>query len=222
MSLSALTELIQSTYCERPTFSPIDEPLNLISNLAFAIAAVLAARQIKLFPGISVAARLLPWSLATVAVGSAVYHAHRTAVTLLGDVLPLAVFIAASFFLVLRKILAGTSAAILVGTAFVIFQAILLISVPSDFLNGSVPHAANLLFLLPLPVLIARRYNSLAWALLPVAVLYLFAIIFRTVDLAICPWLPVGTHFLWHMAASAAGFFVVRLVGLVEVAERVC
>lgn len=32
------------------------------------------------------------------------------------------------------------------------------------------------------------------------------ALLFRTYDLAACPYIPFGTHFLWHCFLSAAGF----------------
>ena len=32
------------------------------------------------------------------------------------------------------------------------------------------------------------------------------ALLFRTYDLAACPYIPFGTHFLWHSFLSAAGF----------------
>ena len=220
MSLWTLLEILQTTYCERSGFGPFDEPLNVISNLAFAIAAVLAARPMRAFPGISPAARLLPWSLATVALGSTIYHTYRSAVTFVVDLLFLSAFIVLSIYLVLRKLLVSTSDAALLSTAFVGLQIALLILVPNDFLNGSTPHVATLLFLLQIKALTAHRYSSIEWYVVPLVIFYALAVVFRTIDMTICPWLPAGSHFLWHISASAAGFFVVRFVTLIEVATR--
>jgi hypothetical protein len=30
------------------------------------------------------------------------------------------------------------------------------------------------------------------------------ALFFRTIDNAVCPWWPPGTHFLWHLRTAAA------------------
>jgi hypothetical protein len=57
--------------------------------------------------------------------------------------------------------------------------------------------------------LIARTYGySKRAALYSTAALSLalIALVFRTVDLAACPYIPFGTHFLWHCFLSAGGF----------------
>lgn len=217
MSILALIVQSQTTYCERSGPGPFDEPINVISSLAFAIAAVLAAGRMQGLPGLSRGARLLPWSLAMVSIGSTLYHTYRSPLTFLGDVIPLVVFIAGSIYLVLRKVLDGTAEIVLVSTGFVGFQIILLNLVPSDFLNGSTPHLINLLFISPIMALTIQRYDSLVLNVVAIGVFYALAFVFRTVDLSMCPWLPLGTHFLWHIAGAAAGFFVIRLVFVIEV-----
>ena len=41
------------------------------------------------------------------------------------------------------------------------------------------------------------------------------ALVFRTVDLSICPYVPFGTHWLWHSILSCGGFFGIR--ALIEI-----
>jgi hypothetical protein len=197
---------------------PFDEPLNAISNLAFAIAAVLAAMRIRAFPGASSGAKRLSWTLGAVAVGSTLYHTFRSPVTFVVDLLPLIAFILGALFLVLRRFMAKPSEAIVVGTVFIGLQIIVLILVPNDFLNGSTPHMLTFGFVLLLLVPIVQRYDSLVWQVVPIATLYALGFVFRTVDMALCPWLPTGTHFLWHIAGAAAGYSVVRFVSMLEVA----
>jgi hypothetical protein len=219
LNLWSLIRLVQTPYCERLGPGPFAEPLNALSNLAFVIVAVLAAGRMREFANLSLATRLLPWSLGVVAVGSALYHTYRGPGTYILDVVPLTAFIAGSVILVLRKVLGGTSKAIGVGAAFVLLQLLLLIFIPRHFLNGSAPYLVAILFIPLIMAWIASRYGSLAWNIIPVAVLFALAFVFRTVDGIVCPWLPVGTHFLWHITAAAAAYYVIRLVVLIEVAH---
>jgi hypothetical protein len=220
LNLWAWIKLVQTPYCERLGSGPFAEPLNAISNLAFIIAAVLAARRMREFAYLSLEARLLPWLLGVVAVGSTLYHTYRSPGTYILDVVPLTAFIAGSIFLVLRKVLGGTSKALGVGAVFVLLQLLILIFVPMHFLNGSAPYLVAILFIPLIMAWIARRYGSLAGNIIPVAVLFALAFVFRTVDGIVCPWLPVGTHFFWHITAAAAAFYVIRLVASIEVAHQ--
>jgi hypothetical protein len=221
VNLLTLLELLQTLYCERVGHGPFDEPLNAISNLAFAIAAVLAAMRIRAFPGASSGAKQLPWTLGAVAVGSTLYHTFRSPVTFVVDLLPLIAFILGAIFLVLRRIMTRSSEVIGVGTAFIGLQIVVLFVVPNDYLNGSTPHVLTFGFILLLMVPITRRYGSLVLQVVPIATLYALGIVFRTVDMALCPWLPTGTHFLWHIAGAAAGYSIVRFVSMIEVAVQV-
>jgi hypothetical protein len=158
--------------------------------------------------------------LGAVAVGSTLYHTFRSPVTFVVDLLPLITFILGAIFLVLRRFLAKPSEVILVSTAFIGLQIVVLIFVPNDFLNDSTPHVLTFGLILLLMVPIARRYGSLVWQVVPIATLYALGIVFRTVDMALCPWLPIGTHFLWHIAGAATGYCVVRFVSMNEVAAQ--
>jgi hypothetical protein len=62
----------------------------------------------------------------------------------------------------------------------------------------------------PVPVLIAgyaavmwRRAPETARRLLIGSVILGLSLVFRTVDEAVCPVFPVGTHFVWHLLNAA-------------------
>jgi hypothetical protein len=42
----------------------------------------------------------------------------------------------------------------------------------------------------------------------------LTGLFFRSVDLAVCSYVPFGTHFLWHALLSGAGF--IGVVGMLK------
>jgi hypothetical protein len=219
VGIQDIFEILQTTYCERAGPGAFDEPLNAITNLAFVIAAALAGSRIKAYPTVSPWTRLLPWSLVAVAIASTVYHTLRSPITFAFDLLSLIVFILGAIFLVLRRAVVNTLQAAVIGILFLGFQIVLLILLPNDVLNGSISHLVTFLFVLLLMRLIANRYGSIISEGMPVAALYAVAIVFRTIDLTICPRLPIGTHFLWHLTGAVAGFFAIRFVLMLEMAS---
>jgi hypothetical protein len=46
----------------------------------------------------------------------------------------------------------------------------------------------------------------------------LIALTFRSIDLAVCSYIPFGTHFLWHSFLSGAGF--IGILGMLKMKER--
>jgi hypothetical protein len=74
---------------------------------------------------------------------------------------------------------------------------------------------------MPVPILIAgyamllwRRAPETARGLLLGAGMLATSIFFRTIDEAVCPAFPLGTHFLWHLLNGAMlGWMILVLVG---------
>ena len=220
MSLQTLFDLFQTTYCERSGPDPFAEPLNALSNLAFVIAAILAARHIQRFPNSTLRVRLLPWSLAWVAIGSALYHTYRSPLSFILDIVFLSAFILGALYLSLHLVLSYPFAAF-VGTAtFLGLQISLLLLVFSDFLNNSAPYLITLGFSFPVMVVSALRYPVLWKQVVLTAFFYSSAIFFRSIDRFLCPWLPFGTHFLWHLASATASYYVVHFIASLEDVRR--
>ena len=92
-------------YCERVTVGPWNEPLNAGSNLAFLLAAaIILIRQQR--AGWSDRTLVLLAMLAgTLGAGSILFHTFANGWSLLADMLPIAVFIYAFFFVALRRFL---------------------------------------------------------------------------------------------------------------------
>ena len=76
-------------YCERTAVGLFNEPLGLISNVAFLIAAFYLSRQSRQ----SIASYLLIAWLSVIGIGSGLFHAFATTATLLMDVVPIQGFI---------------------------------------------------------------------------------------------------------------------------------
>jgi hypothetical protein len=149
-------------------------------------------------------------------MASALYHTYRSPASFFVDLLLLAVFMALSTFLALHRVMARQSLAWVLGVGLLLMQLLALLLLPNDAMNGSAPHLVTLVFVGLLGVAAVRRDRALARQVVPLFALYAAAVTFRTVDMTLCPWVPIGTHFLWHIAGATAGYFVIRLVYAVD------
>ncbi|KQP55036.1 ceramidase domain-containing protein [Methylobacterium sp. Leaf108] len=215
-------------YCERGDASFWAEPLNAVSNGAFLLAAVALLRRERRAAAADPAALALAGLIAVVGLGSFLFHTVAVRWSLFADVVPIALFIYAYFLLAMRRFLGlGSAAAILVTLSFAGFNiglepALDAIAGPSLGLrtNGSLSYLPAVLALVGVAAALrltkgqeasARRSS---WALIGLAALFALSLTLRTVDTALCPSLPMGTHFLWHLLNAGV------LYGLVATASR--
>ena len=148
MNLLHVLAVLQTPYCERAGTGIFAEPLNAVSNLAFLITAVLAAGLIRRQGGMSRLTRALPWSIAEVALASALYHTLRGPLTFALDALSLLLFVVLALLIVLREIRLQTAAVGLITLVFIGLEAAALFLLPQQFLNGSTTYLLMLFLLL--------------------------------------------------------------------------
>ena len=196
-------------YCERITPLFWAEPTNALSNLAFLVAAF-AAFQLWQREGKGDRPILaLIVVVAAVGLGSFAFHTLATRGAMLLDVTPIGIFIYGYFLLALRRFLLLSWPAALVNlTAFIVVSVGLATLVPREVLNGSVGYFPALAALIVLGSML--RAHAAGRAMLIAAGLFVVSLIFRIVDLDICPRWPLGTHFLWHLFNAAVLYVVLR------------
>lgn len=193
------------TYCERAGAAGWwAEPLNGLSNLGFVFAAVLAARALA-GARLSRVADLwaLVFVLAAIGIGSALWHFAPTGHTVLMDLIPIAIFINLYLIIALRRLLALPWLA--VGGAWAMYFVAGLaarLTLPKELFNGSVLYAPTLLALAALSFAAYRRDPALGNQFGSALAVWMFSLLLRSVDLAVCAVFPVGTHFLWHLLNS--------------------
>lgn len=221
-------------YCERNDPGFWAEPVNALSNGAFLLAAALAIRQAGRGRRRDGPALLLGALVALVGLGSFLFHTLAVRWSLLADVIPIALFIHAYFLLTMRRFFGlGLGPALLAATAFAAFALGLepaldaVTGRSTDALsNGSIGYAPAILALLGVAAgLLAPQMTPQACALDParreagrallgVAALFGLSLLARTLDQAVCPVWPLGTHALWHLLNA------VVLYGLIHAAIR--
>jgi hypothetical protein len=197
------------SYCERVGMGVFAEPLNAVSNVSFLLAAwaawVLATRTGALSAGV----RVLIALGASVGIGSILWHTYPNMLTLILDSVPILIFIMWFIWLYARNVIgmrplfAGASAAaFLLATFF---------ALPfSGVLHGAFVYTPGLIVTLVLGVFHARDRSAARLSLLAGAGVYLAALFFRTIDNEVCPVLPIGTHFIWHLLIGLVTYLAMR------------
>ena len=185
-----------SAYCERLAPGLLGEPLNTLTNLAFLWAAFHGWRQASKHHD----QRLLAALLGSIGIGSTLFHAFATPLTQLFDVMPIALFQLCYLGSYLRRVARCTPAAC-AACLLLYVVALAAASQWSAPLNGSLaysPAAAALLLL----GIVHWRMQARA-DVLGAALVFLLSLAARSVDLALCPHWPLGTHFIWHLLNAA-------------------
>lgn len=188
-----LTQQIDG-YCERLDPSYWAEPVNAVTNAAFLLAALIMWVRTRGLP----MGRLLCLILAAIGVGSYLFHTHATVWASIADVTPIVLFILAYIYAANRDFWGWRIWIAALGTAlFLPYAAAMTMAFAAlPFFDISAPYwpVALLIlvyaWLLPDPAL--SRGLALGGGLL------ILSLTARSLDLMLCPTLPLGTHWLWH------------------------
>ena len=196
-------------YCERVGMGVFAEPLNAVSNISFLLAAWAAWVLAKRTGALSSGVRVLIALGATVGIGSILWHTYPNMLTLILDIVPILIFICWFIWLYtrnvirMRTVLAGVSVAAFLVATFLVFPL-------SGVLHGALVYSPGLIVTLVLGLFHAREQTVARFTLLAAAGVYLAALFFRTIDNEVCPVLPIGTHFLWHLLIGLVTYLAMR------------
>ena len=199
-------------YCERLGPGLWAEPWNLVTNLAFVLAGGVMWARCRGMP----AGRMLAVMLATIGVGSGLYHSFANPLTMMMDVVPIQVFILTYLFLAFRDFLAlPWWGAGLLTAGFLPYAAL---TVPLwarlDWLGSSAGYMPVPVVMLVFVALLWRRAPGTARGMAGAVAILGLSLTFRTLDFHLCEALPGGTHYLWHLTNA------VLLGWLIEVWRR--
>jgi hypothetical protein len=199
-------------YCDtQHLWLGMHEPVNTITNAAILIAAYFAYRHIKR-SGLRLSGDLglLLFLLVWVGIGSALWHGLRTFWALQLDWIPGVLFLLVLTVLWIRQ-LYGWAAGI-VGMVVMVVVTMVGVRLFGDQLAAITP---NLRFapMYATVAVVGLFMVAGAWskfgrdtALVGIAALAfgIAAAVARSIDLVVCPVIPFGTHFLWHLGLSTA------------------
>jgi hypothetical protein len=200
-------------YCERSADQFWAEPLNALTSLAFVLVAAAIAWRLR-------GSARQHWDVVVLAVlaalvgsGSFLWHTLATAWTEWADVIPIGLFISVFLLSFLLRIARWRWPGVIL--ALVLFQLLTFAvqaGLPADFLNGSVFYLPAWVVLLLMGWYCSAtrcRQTRYVTAMLGIFSLSLVA---RSVDAAVCPAFPLGTHFLWHLLNGLVLYLAMRLL----------
>ena len=153
-----------------------------------------------------------------VGVGSFIFHTVATRWAALCDTVPIAVFIYGYLFFALRRYFGlslAASIALLVGFAVLTFAEATL--VPPATLNGSHAYLPALAATFIIGWLAPAPAGRL---ILAGALTFTVSVVFRTIDNAVCPAFPLGTHFIWHCLNAVMLYLLLRAALVAEPQRR--
>ncbi|MYZ47466.1 ceramidase [Propylenella binzhouense] len=200
-------------YCERLGPGFWAEPFGATSNLAFIGAASLAGFLYRRERSSDPAVAALIALVFVIGIGSFLFHTFANGWSVLADTIPIAVFIYGYLALALRRFVGISWPAALLG--LVVFAALsfaLEIGL-RPFLGGSAGYVPALFAMLGIGLLLFARGRPVGGTILAAGAIFLVSLGFRIADLPLCPALPIGTHFLWHILnATTLGLLLVAAI----------
>ena len=191
-------------YCERLTQALWAEPLNALSNLAFLFAAYLLCRRHG--------GDVWLWALlvALVGLGSLAFHLFAAVWAHWLDLLFIEIFIYSFIAAYLRRAFRFNWLKIGIALAlYLAFEWIVTNAFAPGAWNGSYRYLPALILLAAMTLAAPRIVPAMFGSLLMAVAIFIPAIVLRTVDIALCPQWPWGTHFIWHMLNAAVLYWAV-------------
>ncbi len=190
-------------YCERLSSAFWAEPVNALSNIAFVIAAGLLLwrlirARVPLRNLLDIV--VLIGLLCCIAVGSFLWHTLATPSTEWMDVVPILIYISLYLLSFLGRI--ARLKPLLILVMFLLYHVVnigLQLRFPPQTLNGSMFYLPTLVTLLLMGIYSKHIQHPAANRLLLAGGMFAISLVFRTLDFALCPVWPLGTHFIWHI-----------------------
>ena len=202
-------------YCERTGPEYWSEPVNAVTNLSFIIAAFFLARLISRQAGgggVDLLHLIICGLIFLIGIGSWLFHTHATPWALAADVFPIIIFILLYTWLALRRFAYAPVWVCIIGVLLILSIA-RVVPMLTGFQGGS--------YLAALAALIAIggflhffRSHVAGISLLWAAVLFAVSLTLRTIDLPLCGYFGLGTHFMWHVMNALVLFVVGRAMVL--------
>jgi hypothetical protein len=207
-------------YCERagdPAFWA--EPFNALSNVAFLLAAVVAALQLARTDG---RGRPMEWLLVllvfVIGVGSFLFHTYATRWASVADTAPIGIFMIGYLAYAMRRYLGAPYWAVAAGLGVFLLAMKAAEGIPCQpgllpitmaagrpCFNGSLGYVPALAALVLIGVALVIRRHGAGSAVLAAGAVFAVSLSLRTVDFEVCGVTSVmgrarGTHALWHIA----------------------
>lgn len=185
-------------YCERTSAAFWSEPVNALTNFVFILVGIHILYLLKKNNIVSKYLRFLAVNTIAIGVGSFLFHTYANFLTMWMDVLPITFLICLTFFYVSKFIfkLSWTLSVTFVVAFFILGIALNFINPP--ILNGSLVYTHALAGLILISYFSRKNQPQISYYFTIASGIFFVSLCFRSIDIANCLVLPLGTHFLWH------------------------
>ncbi len=197
----------------------ISEPITTLSNVAFFIVAYLSFNILNQHVIKNKTLLLFPYFILLIGLGSSIYHLFNNPFTLIGDLLPIYIFVSFLVFILVYRLANNRLLALLAPLALVSTHLFLINSrLPHLFLSSAqVHHSLNLLTFVVLLSLLYKKFGKIILGIIPSILLYTAGIFIRSFDFLLCPLTKVGAHFMWHILVALSVYLAVKFFVRLEV-----
>jgi len=197
-------------YCERLGPGLWAEPVNAVTNAAFLVAALMAYLLARREDALDWRSGLLIALIAAMGIGSTLFHTFAQLWAMIADVLPILLYQMVFLYFYTNRIigLKHRWCAALLVVFFLSLQGAM--ALPREWLNGTLEYAPALLFVFGLGLWHWRHAARERYALLGAALVFVASMSFRSIDMAVCETVPLGTHFLWHILNACVLYLTAR------------
>jgi hypothetical protein len=221
-------------YCERGTSEALwAEPINVISNAGFFLAALIFWQLLLWRPPEKRSADhyLFVALVFAICFGSIAFHVYADQASALADVIPIGVFMLVYLGFALNRFLN-------VPPGWTVFLVVLFAGLTAAAtqihcwdggvgfasaapdgakvcMNGSVGYLPALGALIVVSMLLMERRHKAAPYVLAATLIFMVSILLRSLDMAYCGSIVVegrdtGTHFIWHLLNALVLFLLMR------------
>jgi len=221
-------------YCERGTSEALwAEPINVISNAGFFLAALIFWQLLLWRPPEKRSADhyLFVALVFAICFGSIAFHVYADQASALADVIPIGVFMLVYLGFALNRFLT-------VPPGWTVFLVVLFAGLTAAAtqihcwdggvgfasaapdgakvcMNGSVGYLPALGALIVVNMLLMERRHKAAPYVLAATLIFMVSILLRSLDMAYCSSIVVegrdtGTHFIWHLLNALVLFLLMR------------
>ena len=200
--------------CERAAHGPLEEPLNMLSNMLFFVVAIAILRYYRTHPDLKGKwiwdLHVLTILIVVIGVGSSVFHAYPSPLSELFDIIPIVAFILLFFTSIIVRI-GKTNAfqTIICLMAFASTTHFFVTQFPNA-LNDSIGYLSSMGALVMIAIYLNMKRRPSSQQFLLAALLGVVSLFFRSVDNGVCETIPFGTHFLWHSLNAALIYVVMK------------
>lgn len=197
-------------YCERLVSGLWAEPLNALTNIAFFVAAFFAFTLAKRLGTLDWRSVVLISLLCLIGAGSTAFHIFATKTTMMMDVIPILLYQIAFICMYARyaiKLSWPKGGALF---ALFIVSSLAADKIPAHYMNGSLSYAPAFVFLLSFALWHMKNVAEEKTVLFIAAAVFALSLTFRSIDMAICSAIPIGTHFLWHCLNGVVLYLTTR------------